>query len=162
VNDVTGSNDLAVRLAETADIFERLFGVPVWTPKKPLDELILTVLSQNTNDRNRDLAYNRLRNAFPGGWEEVLNGDLSRIEETIRPAGLSNQKSVRIQQILRWINEQQGSLSLEFLRNLSDDEIITLLTGLKGIGVKTAAVLATFSLGRDLCPVDTHVHRISL
>lgn len=86
---------------------------------------------------------------------------MSDIEDAIRPAGLSKQKSARMQVILQWINDRFGSLTLESLRKMEDDAVIDLLTPLKGIGVKTVAVLLAFALDRDLCPVDTHVHRIS-
>ncbi len=149
------------QIPEVVDVLEKHFGVPVWRRKDPIDELMVTILSQNTNDRNRDNAYERLRSAIPT-WQEVSEASVSSIEEAIRPAGLSKQKSVRMQGVLRWIKESFGSLSLNYLRSLSDDRAIELLTTQKGIGVKTAAVLLAFSLERDLCPVDTHVHRIAL
>lgn len=128
--------------------------------KDPLDELITTVLSQNTNDHNRDIAYRRLRETFPA-WQDVMEADVDAVQEAIRPAGLSKQKSERILAILRWARETFGSLTLKPLEDLSDDEAIDLLTTQKGIGVKTAAVVLAFAFNRDLCPVDTHVHRIA-
>ncbi|MCF7810624.1 endonuclease III [bacterium] len=136
------------------------FGIPEWKTKLPLDELIVTILSQNTHDRNRDKAYSRLRDVFPI-WDEVLSADVKAIEDAIKPAGLSVQKSQRIKAILGWIKETYGKLTLEPLKYQSDDEVIEVLTSQKGIGVKTAAVVLAFSMDRDLCPVDTHVHRIS-
>lgn len=152
--------ELSARLARVTDILEGLYGRPSWKAKEPLDELMLTILSQSTNDRNRDLAYARLRAALPA-WEQVANVEVSYIEELIRPAGLSRQKSVRMKAVLEWIGEEFGSLSVSRLGSLSDDEAITLLTSQVGIGVKTAAVVMAFAFGRDLCPVDTHVHRIA-
>ncbi len=140
--------------------FEHKFGIPQWKRKNPLDELMVTLLAQNTNDANRDRAYGRLRKLFPT-WEQVIIADVKEIEEAIRPAGLSKQKSSRMQAILQWINDRFGELTLEPLRDLRDDEVIDMLTQLKGIGVKTVAVTLAFSFDRDLCPVDTHVHRIS-
>ena len=152
------SNQIRRVLARLLEVY----GIPTWRePLPPLDELVSTILSQNTNDRNRDNGFHRLRERFDH-WEDVMNGRVEDVEFAIRPAGLSQQKSARIVEALRWVNDREGSLSLEFLRTLSDDEIIETLTALKGVGVKTAAVLAAFSLGRDLCPVDTHVHRIAL
>ncbi len=121
---------------------------------------MLTILSQNTNDKNRDKGYNQLRERFPS-WELVMLADVGDIRDAIRPAGLSNQKSARMKAILHWIKEYFGDLSLELLRTMPDDEAITLMTTQKGIGVKTVAVMLAFSLDRDLCPVDTHVDRIS-
>lgn len=142
-------------------ILEIQFGIPVWHRKNPLDELILTILSQNTNDRNRDRAYQALRREFPH-WEQVESAPMTEIEAAIRTAGLSAQKSARIKAILGWIRAYFGSLSLEALHSLNDDQAISLLTTQKGIGIKTAAVMLAFSLDRDLCPVDTHVHRIAI
>ena len=150
-----------IEIVEVAKIFDSLFGVPVWRRKDPLDELIVTILSQNTNDRNRDHAYTRLRSAF-STWNDVLCAPVIEIEEAIRPAGLSNQKSKSIKNALEWVERHFGELSLKNLVELDNDEAITLLTSQKGIGVKTAAVLLAFSLDRDLCPVDTHVHRIAI
>lgn len=148
------------KIVRTVQIFEAEFGIPTWKRKDPLDELMVTILSQNTNDTNRDRGYNRLRERFPT-WVAVRDGRVIDVEEAIRPAGLSKTKSQRMQAILHWIGDTFGGLTLEPLRSMSDDQAIELLTSQKGIGVKTAAVLLAFSLDRDLCPVDTHVHRIS-
>jgi len=141
-------------------VLENTYGIPIWLRKDPLDELMVTLLSQNTNDKNRDLAYIRLRERFPE-WNAVLNARIKEIEEAIRPAGLSKQKSQRMKAILEWVNERFGGLTLEGVEELDDDEAISLLTSQKGIGVKTAAVTLAFAFDRDLCPVDTHVHRIA-
>ncbi len=137
-----------------------IFGIPVWKRKAPLDELMLTILSQNTNDKNRDNAYNRLRTEL-SEWEDVQKADITQIEQLIRPGGLSKQKSARMKAILSWILETFGGLTLEPLRDMDDDSALKLLTSQKGIGIKTAAVTLAFALDRNLCPVDTHVHRIS-
>lgn len=154
------ANDLRKSLAECAERLEEKFGRPTWRVKDPLDELMVTLLSQNTNDANRDRAYLKLREKLPD-WNKVLEADETTIESLIRPAGLSKQKSVRMKAILGWIVERFGSLTLEPLCEMNDDEAIDLLTSQTGIGVKTAAVVLAFAFGRDLCPVDTHVHRIA-
>ena len=141
-------------------VLESRLGVPTWRKKEPLDELIVTILSQNTNDRNRDHAYLKLREALPT-WVDVLSADVTVIERTIHSAGLSRQKSQRIHDVLQWVSGRFGSLTLRPLEELPDDDVIKLLTTQKGIGIKTAAVVLAFSFGRDICPVDTHVHRIS-
>lgn len=148
-------------IIKAISVLEELYGVHNWKRKNPLDELMLTLLSQNTNDRNRDNAYNKLRERFPS-WEEVRNAEVTEIESSIRSAGLSKQKSARMKGILNWVYDTFGELSIDAVRDMPNEEAIQLLTSQKGIGVKTAAVVLAFALDRDLCPVDTHVHRISL
>jgi endonuclease-3 len=135
------------------------YGEPTWRPSlPPVDELISTILSQNTNDTNRDTAFERLRDRF-GSWEAVRDADASKVVEAIRPAGLANQKAPRIQQALREITDQAGKISLDFLQDMSVDEAKSWLTGLHGVGPKTAAIVLLFGMGRPAFPVDTHVHR---
>lgn len=152
---------LSSRLKRALYLLEKHQGKKVWPGfSDPLDSLLLTILSQNTNDRLRDLAYDRLRKQFPS-WSDVLGGNVEEVERAIQIAGLSRQKAVRMQAILRWIEQEFGELSLAALENMDEDQAISLLTGQKGIGIKTAAVVLMAALGRDLCPVDTHVHRIA-
>ncbi len=126
----------------------------------PLDELLLTILSQNTNDGNRDLAYERLRERLPT-WEDVRTAPRRRVESAIRPAGLGPQKARAIQEFLRALHAERGALSLDHLEGMADDEAIEYLTRFRGVGVKTAACVLCFSLGRPVMPVDTHVHRLA-
>lgn len=142
------------------EILREQYGTPNWRRKDPLDELMITILSQNTNDNNRDMAYRSLRAKFPE-WEQVMNAPQAEVQEAVKSAGLSGQKSRSIQNALTWIKETFGKLDLTDLRELSDDEVISMLTSQKGIGIKTAAVMLAFSMDRDLCPVDTHVDRIA-
>ena len=145
-------------------IFQRLlsfYGLPTWRqPLEPLDELISTILSQNTNDRNRDLAYAKLRGLFTS-WEDVRDAPENAVIDAIRIAGLGNQKGKRIQQLLRQITFEKGSLDLSFLLDLSAEEARCWLTHFKGVGPKTAAIVLQFSLGKPSFPVDTHIYRIS-
>jgi endonuclease III len=145
-------------------VFKRLeqtFGLPDWrNPFPPLDELVSTILSQNTNDRNRDVAYQRLRAVFPT-WEEVRDAEPTAVIEAIRPAGLANQKGPRIQAVLGKIFEERGSLDLNFLRELSAEEAFAWLSKFKGVGPKTASIVLQFSLDKPAFPVDTHVYRVS-
>lgn len=137
------------------------YGEPRWrTPLPPLDELVSTILSQNTNDRNRDLAFERLRRRFPR-WEEVRDADPQEVIEAIRPAGLANQKGPRIQAVLRQITQERGNLDLSFLGALPPEEAHAWLMRFKGVGPKTAAIVLLFSLGMPAFPVDTHIHRVS-
>ena len=126
----------------------------------PLDELMLTILSQNTSDTNRDRAYRSLRARFPD-WDAVRRSPRSKVEEAIRSAGLWKQKARVLQETLEAIHEDLGALDLEHLRDMSDAEVLDYLTSFRGVGVKTAACVLCFSLGRDYMPVDTHVHRIA-
>jgi endonuclease III len=124
----------------------------------PIDELVLTVLSQNTNDRNRDVAYERLRERFPS-WEAVRDAPVEEIEEAIRPGGLAVTKAPRIQRILAAISES-GSMDLSWMADAPLVEARDYLCELPGVGRKTAACVLLFSYGRHDVPVDTHVHRV--
>ena len=147
----------AVRKAHR--LLERRFG-PLDPPRRldPLEELILTVLSQNTSDVNRDRAYASLTSRFRT-WKEVVDADPQDVADAIRPGGLANTKAPRIQAILRAVEERHGSLDLGFLHRMRDDEIRDYLLELPGVGPKTAACVLAFSLERPAIPVDTHVRR---
>ena len=129
-------------------------------PLPPLDQLVGTILSQNTNDVNRDRAFQRLRQRFPA-WDQVRDTPVHEVIEAIRPAGLANQKGPRIQKALRRITEERGELELDFLASLSLEEARAWLISLDGVGPKTAAIVLLFSLDLPAFPVDTHVHRVS-
>ena len=141
------------------DLLLKKFGKPkkAATPPKPIDLLIATILSQNTNDNNSFKAYQNLKKRFPN-WETIAKARLSTIEKEIKPAGLNKQKAKAIKNLITSIIDGKGRLKLEF-DNKSDSDIIERLTSFKGIGVKTASCVLLFSLERDVCPVDTHVHR---
>ncbi|MCB9134917.1 MAG: endonuclease III [Anaerolineales bacterium] len=145
-------------------IHERLlafYGYPEWrNPLPPLSELVSTILSQNTNDNNRDKAFDALTARF-STWEAVRDAPPHEVQDAIRPAGLANQKGPRIQQVLREITAQRGKLNLDFLKNLPDDEVFAWLTQFKGVGPKTATIVMQFSLGKPAFPVDTHIYRVS-
>ncbi len=137
------------------------YGFPQWrNPLPPIDELVSTILSQNTNDTNRDRAFQALKSRFPT-WEEVRDADTSLVIETIRPAGLANQKGPRIQNILKEITRQRGDLDLSFLNEMSTDEARNWLMQFKGVGPKTAAIVLQFSLEKPAFPVDTHIYRVT-
>jgi endonuclease III len=137
------------------------YGEPVWrNPLPPVDELVSTILSQNTNDINRDKAFNALRARFPT-WEAVREAPAAEVVDSIRVAGLANQKGPRIQQVLRQITSERGGLDLSFLKDLPLEEARSWLTRFNGVGPKTAAIVLCFSLGRPAFPVDTHVYRVT-
>jgi endonuclease-3 len=141
---------------------ERRFG-PLDPPRAPdpLDELVLTVLSQHTSDLNAERAFADLRRAFPGGWPEVAEAPEPAVADAIRSGGLANSKAPRIQAILREVRDREGAFDLSRLREMTDATARDYLLSLPGIGPKTAAVVLSFALGRDAMPVDTHVHRVT-
>jgi endonuclease-3 len=126
----------------------------------PLDELIGTILSQNTSDINSGRAYEQLKAMYPT-WEEVLDASEDELYEVIKPAGLGRIKAPRIQNTLREVLKRRGELRLDFLDDLALNESKRWLTSLDGIGPKTAACVLLFALGKPALPVDTHVHRVS-
>ena len=137
------------------------FGEPVWrNPLPAIDELVSTILSQNTNDVNRDRAFDALRARFPT-WEAVRDAKEADVVNAIRPAGLANQKGPRIQQVLRAITAERDSLNLNFLADMPIEEARSWLTKFNGVGPKTAAIVLCFSLGMPAFPVDTHVYRVT-
>lgn len=137
------------------------YGEPLWRNRlPPLAELVSTILSQNTNDENRDAAFEKLRDRFPS-WEAVMNAPQAELIDAIRTAGLANQKGPRIQAVLRQIVEERGELSLEFLRELPPETAYEWLLRFKGVGPKTASIVMLFSLDLPAFPVDTHIQRVS-
>ncbi|MEJ2447490.1 MAG: hypothetical protein P8Y37_06050, partial [Anaerolineales bacterium] len=137
------------------------FGRPTWRPHlEPVAELVSTILSQNTNDVNRDTAYDNLRDSFPT-WEQVRDAPEKEIIEAIRKAGLANQKGPAIQNALHQITKEQGKIDLDFLKELSNERAAEWLENLKGVGPKTAAIVLLFSLDKPAFPVDTHVYRVT-
>jgi len=153
--------DLRARAIRVHETLLRYYGYPEWrNPLPPVDELISTILSQNTNDLNRDRAFNALRNRFPT-WEEARDAERDLVIETIRPAGLAYQKGPRIQQVLKEITKQRGSLDMGFLADLPVQEARDWLLKFNGVGPKTAAIVLLFSLSRPAFPVDTHIHRVT-
>jgi endonuclease-3 len=165
------------RVLRVRDRLREVYGIPLMRPHgDPIAELVLTVLSQSTNDRNRDVAYLRLRARFPA-WEAVRDAPVPEVEEAIRPGGISKVKSVRIQAILRAMTERPGTpsrgpehsgdaecpdgeLSLDWLPRVELAEARDYLTELPGVGRKTAACVLLFAYGLRDVPVDTHVSRV--
>lgn len=138
-----------------------VYGTLDWSRNQDgMDELISCILSQSTNDRNRDLAFERLKERFPA-WADARFAALDELIEAIRPAGLANQKGPRIQNVLAVIHDKVGEYSIDFLDELSIDEAKAWLVSLRGIGPKTAAIVLCFAYGRPAFPVDTHIYRVS-
>ena len=148
------------RVRAIRDRLRELYGRPVNNPHgHPIAELVRTILSQNTNDRNRDVAYERLREALPT-WVDVRDAPVEEVEEAIRPGGLAPSKAPRIQQVLRELPDAEGEPTLDWLADARRDEAIDFLVSLPGVGRKTAACVMIFALGRPEIPVDTHVYRV--
>jgi endonuclease III len=148
----------ADRVRAVRDRLRLAYGIPGQQPHgRPLNELVLTVLSQSTNDRNRDIAFARLRERF-ASWEEVRDAPVEEVEEAIRPGGLAPTKSRRIKEILEAIGDD---LDLAWLAEATVPEGQAYLTALPGVGRKTAACVLLFSFGLRDVPVDTHVGRVA-
>jgi len=155
-----GPKKIRAKVRKVTLLLEKQYGIPRGKVMgDPLDILIETILSQNTNDRNRDRAYQRLKRRFPQ-WEDVLKVKTKNIVSTIRSGGLAEQKAKRIREILYWIKKREGRLSLSFIKKMDSEEIKKTIGALKGIGPKTLHCLLLFGLGREVFPVDTHILRI--
>lgn len=126
----------------------------------PLDVLIATMLSQNTTDKTSFRAFRNLKENFTG-WEDVMKAPLEKIKKAVKVCGLANQKSASIKGLLKGLDKKYGTLSLKFIKKMDNDSIYKELLQFKGIGVKTISCVLAFGLGRDVMPVDTHVHRVA-
>lgn len=126
----------------------------------PVDQLVNTILSQQTTGANRERAFQALKERF-ASWEAVLMAPLDEVRQAILPAGLANQKAPRIQEALRFIQRERGELNIDFLATLPVHEAKAWLTQMRGVGPKTASIILLFTFGLPAFPVDTHVHRVS-
>ncbi|GAB4467637.1 MAG: endonuclease III [Anaerolineae bacterium] len=137
------------------------YGYPTWRQHyPPVDEMVLTFLSQNTSDHNSLRAFQMLKERFDS-WEAVRDAPAEEVIDAIRSSGLANQKGPRIQAALRYLTETQGRITLDHLQGMSVEEAKRWLTSINGIGPKTAAIILLFSMNRPAYPVDTHVHRVT-
>ncbi|MDO4988153.1 MAG: endonuclease III [Synergistes sp.] len=150
---------------EILDGLERLYGNEArpasdFCYEEPLDDLLLTILSQNTNDKLRDIAYMNMRERYKS-WADVADADLQELKEVVRIAGMSSTKPKRIQDILSAVKERFGDYSLKNLRGWNQPDVRRYLTSLPGVGPKTSAIVECFDLGLAGFPVDTHITRLS-
>ncbi len=151
----------AERVDEVAILLDRAYGPRRWRRHHPpLDELVLTILSQHTSDTNTERAFSSLRARFPT-WDAVRAGPTAEVADAIRSGGLAALKAPRIQAVLAAVHAERGAFDLDHLASLPLPEAKRWLTNLRGVGPKTAACVLLFSLGRPALPVDTHVHRVA-
>ena len=127
----------------------------------PLESLVRAVLSQNTNDANRDRAFAALRERYPS-WDAVADAPAEEVAEAIRVTNYSYTKAQRIQVILRDLRDEYGQPTLDFLREWPTERVLDYLRAFPGVGAKSAAIVCLFALKRPVMPVDTHVHRVTL
>ena len=159
VVEVSAEHRALLRLVNSR--LNQIYGFPVWRDPLPaVDELVSTFLSQNTNDLNRDKAFDAIRARYTS-WDEVCEADPDEFMQVIRAAGLANQKGPNIQAALRRIRAERGEINLEWLRDLPVEEAREWLLSFRGVGRKTAAIVLLFSLGIPAFPVDTHIYRVS-
>lgn len=153
--------DLRARTREVARVLNRSLGRPALPRRRarPLDMLIATILSQNTADRNSHRAWRELRRRFPD-WASAAAAPPAALRAAIRPGGMAALKTLTIRRTLAHVRSRFGAYDLGALAGLTDDAALAELTAVKGVGVKTAACVLLFSLGRNVFPVDTHVHRV--
>lgn len=149
------------QLADAVRLLDDFYGRPVLSPRyPPVDELVFTVLSQNTADVNTERTFASLKARFPE-WTAARDAPAEEIEEAIALGGLAHTKAPRIKNILEAISAHTGAPDLSVLDQMSDGEAQEYLTGLPGVGPKTAACVLLFALERPVMPVDTHVHRVA-
>ena len=153
-------NEIKKKIALVNRLLVKKYGIPSRStvPPEPVDLLIATILSQNTNDKNSYKAFQNLKGKY-SNWDLVEKLPRQKIENLIKTAGLGKQKSLAIKQFLSIVKKEKGKISLDHLKEMNDGDIISELTKYNGIGVKTASCVLLFSLRRNVCPVDTHVHR---
>lgn len=125
----------------------------------PWEEIVMTILSQNTNDDNRDTAFKRLWEKYRSP-EEIVDAETEELKELIAPAGLASSKTKYLKNAAEHIIEERDGKT-DWIKEGKTDEVHNELTDIKGIGHKTADVVLMFSADRDLCPVDTHVNRVT-
>lgn len=155
---VTKMHDL---LSQSLDILDDFYGTRQWRAgRDALDELVLTILSQNTTDRNSGRAFRELKHTYHT-WQEVCDAAESELAQVIRVAGLAHYKAPRIQTVLQHLATDYGVFSLDFLAQMPPSEAQTWLTNHPGIGPKTAACVLLFAFGMPVVPVDTHIGRVA-
>ena len=148
------------RCARTNRALVNHYGEPKWSgPRDPLDVLVGTILSQSTAAANSERAYEALRRAYPS-WDDIADAKVDAVAKVLRPGGLAKKKAKHIHKLVRDLRKEYGSASLEFIKSMSVREAMRALDAIDGVGPKTGACVILFALGREICPVDTHIHRV--
>jgi endonuclease III len=129
-------------------------------PSDPLDDLVHIVLSQATTEKSQARVFTELKLRHPD-LTQLADLSLRSIRQLIKDAGLSRQRAPRLKAMLRQIRREFGEVTLEPLRTWSDRAVLSFLTALPGVGVKTAKCVMMYALDRCVLPVDTHVGRVS-
>jgi len=149
------------RIQAAIDRLEKVFGRQLsYSQRPPMEQLIMTILSQRTNYANEKLAYNQMRSRF-GSWENIADAPLDELTETIRPSNYPEIKAPRIQEVIKQIIAEKGTTDLSFIQQMSTEEAMQWLRRLPGVGPKTTTFLLLFTFRRPVLPVDTHVYRVS-
>lgn len=153
-------NLVSKKIKNINDLLLKKYGIPPRskTPPDPVDMIIATILSQNTNDKNSYKAFQNLNDKYES-WNDVAKLSTSQIEKLIKVAGLGKQKSKAIKNLLTTLLKEKGKISLKYLDKMKDEEILSELTSFPGVGLKTASCVLLFAMRKNFCPVDTHVHR---
>ena len=148
------------------EIHERLcahFGCPVafFHALDPVSELVSSLLSHRTKNKDSGAAFKALRARYPD-WPSVIEAPVEDVEATISAVTWPEQKAPRIQATLRWLLQERGDLDLDFLADLSPDAGRAWLERIPGVGPKTSAAVLIFSrLRMRALPVDSHHHRVA-
>ena len=148
------------RVRDCIRILEEEYGIPEMDEIDPLDLLVRTILSQNTSDTNSLRAFANLKRAY-GDYESLLSARAEEVADCIREGGLAEIKARRIQEVLRRIKSDRGTMDIRFLGEMDKDAAMQYLLNLPGVGPKTASIVLLFAFGMPFMPVDTHVHRVS-
>ena len=160
-----GLEKLRAKVSRIETALTEAYGKRIWSASNYSDDLlgalVATILSQNTSDLNSGRAFQSLLRKYHGDWQQVLDAPVGDVADTIRAGGLADIKAARSQQVLQEIVGRSGALDLNHIRSWSDEDIVTYLRALSGVGAKTAACILMFNLGRPALAVDTHVHRVA-
>ena len=150
--------------AKTWEVYQRLLRTygerPLKPRREPMHELISTMLSHRTTQKNEALAFERMWERF-GSWEAIRDAPVAELTEAIAQSNFAEAKAPNIKKALHRIIEERGEPSIDFLRDLPVEEGLNWLTSLPGVGIKTASLVLLFCFGKEIIPVDTHVHRVS-
>lgn len=154
-------NDIILKAEKICTALIENYGDAVSERKlPPLDELVMTILSQHTNDINMVRAFQSLKESYPT-WDDVLHAPQDELAQVIRSSGMFNLKAKRIQTTLQEIQSRVGKLDISHLDSMDMEKAKEWLTSLHGVGPKTAAIVLLFSFGKSTLPVDTHVWRVT-